>query len=99
VPETNLVSNIGHREDATHTQSESARANLPAGELPKPLHHPPDLKIHEEADRRMFYEVLEGKRLLERRTWRYRLSKPLRVWRKMWAASGEGKRRGSARTP
>ena len=84
VPEVNLISNIGHGEGATHTRVGSQRANLAAGEMPTELHHPPELKINEEADRRMFYEALGGRRLLERQTWRYRLSKPARVWRKLW---------------
>ncbi|HMJ63977.1 MAG TPA: hypothetical protein VK615_01405, partial [Candidatus Binatia bacterium] len=33
--------------------------------------------------RRTFYEAMEGKRLLERRTWRYRLSKPVRIYRQL----------------
>jgi hypothetical protein len=82
-PATNLVSNIGHRADATHTQTGSPRANLAAGEVALPLKHPPAIRIDEHADRLTFYEALEGDRLRQRQSLRYRLSKPLRVWRKL----------------
>jgi hypothetical protein len=83
VPATNLITNIGFRYDATHTRAESWQGNLPAGEMPEELSHPREVRIDEEADRRLFYEVLEGKRLLERRSWRYRISKPVRIYRKL----------------
>jgi FAD/FMN-containing dehydrogenase len=42
VPQRNLVSNIGHNEDATHTVNpESERANIARHPLSFPLQHPP----------------------------------------------------------
>ena len=86
-PATNLVSNIGHRADATHTRADSHRANLEARELSFPLRHPSAATIDEEADHQTFYGALEGGRLRRRQTWGYRLSKPLRLWRKVRGAS------------
>jgi hypothetical protein len=83
VPQTNLVANIGFRDDATHTRTDSERANLPVVGLPRKLTHPLQIRLNDEADRRTFYEAMEGKRLLERRTWRYRLSKPVRIYHKL----------------
>ncbi len=41
IPNTNLVSNLGFREDATHTvDKDSALSNLPQGEMTFPLIHP-----------------------------------------------------------
>lgn len=39
-PEVNLISNIGFRDDATHTFGESPLANMPAAALSFPLKHP-----------------------------------------------------------
>jgi hypothetical protein len=87
-PAINLVTNIGYRADATHTQAESPRANLPAGELALPLKHPLAIRINEEADHQTFNAALGGDRLRKRQTWRHRFSKPLRVWRKLRATAG-----------
>jgi cephalosporin hydroxylase len=40
LPNVNLVSNIGFREDATHTTNESPLANLPTKPMSFPLQHP-----------------------------------------------------------
>lgn len=51
LPNVNLVSNIGFREDATHTIGSKSRvANLPVKEMNFPLKHPPFLMRHVEAD-------------------------------------------------
>jgi hypothetical protein len=39
-PEVNLISNIGFRDDATHTFGESPVSNMPASEITLPLEHP-----------------------------------------------------------
>lgn len=83
VPKVNLVSNIGHRPDGTHTMSQSPLANLATENLPLPLTHPPLVQINETAAQSQFYATVEGRRIRERCTWRYRLSKPLRVYRKL----------------
>ncbi len=49
-PNTPLVSNIGYREDGTHTTSPNLWANLPAAEMEFPLHHPPCVVRNREAD-------------------------------------------------
>jgi hypothetical protein len=50
-PARNLVSNIGFRDDATHTTGDSRWADRPTGSLPLPLVHPPNIAPHELADR------------------------------------------------
>jgi hypothetical protein len=40
VPSVNLVSNIGYREDATHTKKKSKLSNIPTSEMAFPLKHP-----------------------------------------------------------
>jgi hypothetical protein len=48
---TNLISNIGFREDATHTKSPiSIAANLPTDEMVFPLQHPPYVVWDKEVD-------------------------------------------------
>jgi hypothetical protein len=50
-PNKVLVSNIGYREDGTHTKSaNSLWANLPVAEMKFPLHHPPYVTRNREAD-------------------------------------------------
>jgi hypothetical protein len=81
-PSVNLVSNLGWRQDGTHTQKPSRWADLPAGEIDS-IVHPPFVVPNYEADRFTFDEWFDGRKLRHRRTWRYRLSKPLRVYRKL----------------
>lgn len=81
LPAYNLITNLGFRPDATHTRQPDARANLPASDLWE-LQHPPSVAPDLEADRFTFDEILGGHRLRQRRTWRYRLAKPARLWRK-----------------
>ena len=76
VPERNLVTNLGFRDDATHTTSPSAVAALRAGELDWPLRHPPFVLDDRAADRHMadyvFGMKARGGRwsLLQYRLWR-----------------------------
>lgn len=80
-PRVNLVSNVGAGTAATHTHTPSACANLPTAELGA-LEHPSEFDIDEIADRLTFDHFYGGARLRERATWRYRLAKPFRLWRK-----------------
>ncbi|MGN6491566.1 MAG: hypothetical protein ACTHLE_06175 [Agriterribacter sp.] len=50
-PNVNLISNIGFREDATHTyHGHTFHANLPTGEMDKPIKHPVYIVPEKEAD-------------------------------------------------
>lgn len=49
-PEVNLISNIGFREDATHTFGESPFANMQTNQLAFPLTHPPFIMRSVELD-------------------------------------------------
>jgi hypothetical protein len=53
IPNVNLVSNIGFREDATHTTPLQGLllADLPTEPMSFPLRHPPELQRNEAADR------------------------------------------------
>ena len=54
-PNTNLVSNIGFRDDASHTTNPtSIVANIPTAEMRFPLQHPPSMVRDREADRSTF---------------------------------------------
>jgi hypothetical protein len=52
-PEVNLISNIGFREDATHTFGESPMANMSTKEISIPLKHPPFVVRSVDADERI----------------------------------------------
>ena len=57
-PNAALISNVGCRGDATHTGWAGNKfANVPLEELAFPLHHPPHLIPHEEADDAFVREV------------------------------------------
>ncbi len=52
MPNVNLISNIGFREDATHTHSsEHLYANMETGNLNFPLIHPENIKVHTQMDK------------------------------------------------
>ncbi|MBD2753317.1 nucleotide-diphospho-sugar transferase [Spirosoma validum] len=58
VPNKNLISNIGFREDATHTVTSNHRlSNLPTFELSN-ISHPKNIVINTKADDYFFYNVL-----------------------------------------
>jgi hypothetical protein len=65
--DTNLISNLGCGENATHTRSaDSAIANIPTGRMEFPLRHPPYMSGDKEADKLIFEniylpEMLAGK--------------------------------------
>ncbi len=89
VPHMNLVANIGFREDATRTRTGSL-ANLPVGEAVAGLRHPPQVTFDDKADQAVYLHVFGGQRTKLRKSLRYRLSKPVRVYRKLrerWSAS------------
>ncbi len=55
IPNTNLISNIGFGENATHTfSSESRFSNVPTEEMPFPLKHPAEVMADKTADRVIF---------------------------------------------
>jgi hypothetical protein len=59
LPNTNLVSNIGFREDATHTKRRTdRRATLPATEMVFPLRHPPQITPDRESDKILFERTI-----------------------------------------
>ncbi len=60
-PEVNLVSNIGFREDATHTFGESPLANMETAGIAFPLKHPQFIFRSIEADEKI-QESFSGKR-------------------------------------
>ncbi|MBF2073932.1 MAG: FkbM family methyltransferase [Synechococcales cyanobacterium C42_A2020_086] len=63
IPEENLVSNIGFRQDATHTgDSENPLANLPTSDLWQ-LQHPPFVISHREADAFTFKYAFGGQQM------------------------------------
>ena len=81
LPAVNLISNLGFRPDATHTRDLDPRANLPVADI-WDIRHPETIEANQDMDRLAFDRVLGGSRLRQRRTLRYRLSKPLRLWQK-----------------
>ncbi len=60
LPNVNLVSNIGHGADATHTTSPSPFGDIPLEPLPAMV-HPRQVRRDEEADRFTFEHVFLGK--------------------------------------
>jgi len=91
VPHFNLVANIGFGDDATHTQDTSSPiSNLPVGEIPAVLQHPHQVRFDDEADHTVYLRAFGGARTKLRKSLRYKLSKPVRVYRKLrerWSAS------------
>jgi hypothetical protein len=61
LPSTNLISNIGFTEDATHTtKQDDERAYVPSMAMPFPLQHPPYMVRNTDADRKIFAQVSSG---------------------------------------
>ena len=59
-PNRNVISNIGHREDGTHTlNQEHWRANLETNSIEFPLEHPQKLRVNLKADRYIIHRLLE----------------------------------------
>ena len=69
-PNVNLISNIGFRADATHTNfSDNPHANVPSQPLALPLHHPPYIVRHAEADRYAqtnYYDINRTRRAIRK---------------------------------
>lgn len=58
LPETNLISNLGFAESATHTtDGQSKLANLPVYDLGK-IRHPNEVKLNEDADQYTWHNIL-----------------------------------------
>lgn len=78
-PEVNLISNIGFRDDATHTFGSGPFANMKTDGLELPLKHPPFVFPSIEADNRIMenFCVLEGWRKPEPRSFASRVVKKL----------------------
>ncbi len=58
LPSTNLISNIGFDETATHTKNaDDERANVPTEAMSFPLRHPPYMVRDTEVERRIFAQV------------------------------------------
>jgi hypothetical protein len=76
LPSSNLVSNIGFRSDATHTQGTSHTANLATKDIWQ-LQHPYFMVADRIADRFTFNEILGGNRLREAATFRGRMRRRL----------------------
>lgn len=81
VPRVNLVSNLGFRDDATHTLIETGLANVPARSI-ETLTHPPFIVRHREAD------ALTHDFYFEPRQPQSRVSKSMRVRRYLSAVKG-----------
>lgn len=59
-PNKNLITNIGHRMDGTHTRDFTHwRANLMAEEIKFPLNHPKKVKVCYKADRYLISKLVE----------------------------------------
>lgn len=88
LPAVNLVTNIGHGPQGTHTTTEDGiLANLPTGSLALPLRHPPAVEQHHAADaytQRLLFEPGLGRKL----AWRLRRAR--RIVRRLFAGRGAG---------
>jgi hypothetical protein len=63
VPNKNLVSNLGHRDDSAHTKDSSHwRANLKIEEIQFPLRHPKRNKINKKADKFLAHHLFLNKK-------------------------------------
>jgi hypothetical protein len=62
MPAVNLISNIGFRDDATHTIGSSPWAEMPVGRIHN-IRHPPFVLKDQEADTYTFENIFDGKSL------------------------------------
>ena len=68
LPNTNMVSNIGFREDATHTtQKTNPVANLPTSDIWE-IKHPPFIMRHKQADLYTFNHVYNGLKMKRKKS-------------------------------
>jgi hypothetical protein len=65
-PEVNLISNIGFRQDASHTVTTNRLAELPTAPIGFPLRHPPAMVRDREAEQTMLRHVLPESVFAER---------------------------------
>jgi hypothetical protein len=80
LPDTNLVSNIGYREDATHTKPDSnGLANLPISNMAFPLKHPAVVARDKKVDRAVFERLVLPLRLTFYRRLRRRCAAALPI--------------------
>ena len=82
IPDVNLVSNIGFREDATHTTSDSHLANLRTRSIGK-IRHPEFVARHKLADEYSFAKIYKRMHRLQRIQLKIRKRIP---WKKNVAA-------------
>ncbi|HOV14811.1 MAG TPA: nucleotide-diphospho-sugar transferase [Spirochaetota bacterium] len=64
-PKTNLVTNIGFDERATHTKDRNHVSNLPKNRIETPLAHPKNINRFSKADNFTFYKIFEKKITLQ----------------------------------
>lgn len=76
LPNVNLVSNVGHGAQATHTVERTSAMELPAQDIWN-IQHPPAIELHREADRYTFDRVFGGREL------RRQNSLPMRLRRRL----------------
>ena len=69
IPEVNLITNIGHSAEGTHTTDRAGGNRTPLGQMDFPLQHPPTIEPHVEADRYTEHTFYYGYTLLERFFW------------------------------
>lgn len=83
IPETNLVSNIGYSDAATHTTGSSAANVTPRGDVPFPLKHPAEIRANIEADLFTEKTFYYGRSVPERLFWTFRLPFSVSAVRRM----------------
>jgi hypothetical protein len=83
LPSTNLISNIGFREDSTHTrQRDDKRANVPTVEMVFPLGHPPCTVVDRAVDQIIFEQVAPQPRdFYHKLRWKCARTLPVPLWK------------------
>jgi hypothetical protein len=77
MPTVNLISNIGFRDDATHTSGESPWAAMPVGNI-QTIRHPIFVLRNQDADMYTFETVFEGRSLRFQKTLRGKVIQSMR---------------------
>jgi hypothetical protein len=72
LPRTNLITNTGFGENATHTAKGSPWANMPCGKIGFPLVHPASIEVDAYADRMRERFQLNHRPWLEKKYWHVR---------------------------
>lgn len=73
IPEVNLVANIGHSEEGTHTTGRGAGNETAVGTVEFPLRHPPTIEANRKADSNTEETFYYGQTAAERLFWALRL--------------------------